>query len=195
MTRVIVTAIQTRNSYVQYLQKHIPDLEVVWDKTQNAMETFLRATEIAGNDPVIRLEEDICLTKNWREKVELEIQNRPNTLINFFSRSKYDADMGSHKRGGSRFNYNCCVYYPQGFAKNIFAHYKVWADKEKHPTGTDLMIADYMDKNNMSYWQVVPSLVNHAISISQIDRRRPRRRQSNTFIEPNLEGYPNEPML
>jgi hypothetical protein len=187
---VIVTAIKTREPFIHYLQRHIPDLEVVWDKTQNAMETFLRATEIAGEDPVIRLEEDICLTQNWREKVEAEIANNPNTLINFFSRSKYDAGMGSHWRAGSRFNYNLCVYYPAGFAKAVLEHYKVWPDKQKHPTGTDLLVANYMHQNRMKYWQVVPALVNHAITVSQIDSRRPRKRQSDTFVNPELEGYP-----
>ena len=190
MTRVIVTAVRAREPFIQYLYKHIPHLEVVWDKRQNAMDTFLRATELAGNDPVIRMEEDVCLTRHWNWKVEKEISQRPNEFINFFSRSKHDAGMGSHYRNGSRFNYNLCAYYPAGFAAGVLKHYSIWGDREKHPTGTDLMVADYLHSLKLNYWQVVPSLVDHAVTVSEIDRRRPRSRESTTFTEPELDGYP-----
>ena len=61
MTRVIATAIKSRQPFIEYQQKHIDGLEVIWDTHQNAMATFLKATKLAGKDPVLRLEDDILL--------------------------------------------------------------------------------------------------------------------------------------
>jgi hypothetical protein len=192
MTRVIVTAVLPRAPFVEYLQRHIDGLEVVWDKHRDAMDTFLRATAQAGDDPVIRLEDDICLTKNWRDKIEAAIAERPNDVIQFFSRSKYDPIRGSRYKAGNTFAYNVCNYIPAGMSPKFIEHLNVWEDKEKHPTGYDLLMGDYLSKNHINYWLQVPSLVNHAVTISQIDRRRARSRQSTTFIEPELAGYPQE---
>lgn len=190
MTRVIVTAVPQRYPYIEYLQHHIPDLEIVWDKHRNAMETFLRATRLSGNDPVIRLEDDICLTKGWREKIEALIAERPDDIIQCFSRSKYDPVRGSRYKAGATFAYNVCQYLPAGVSAGILEHYEVWEDKEKHPTGYDLLMGDYFSKTKRQYWLQVPSLVNHAITVSQIDRRRARSRQSTTFVNPELDHYP-----
>jgi hypothetical protein len=190
MTRVMVTAVFARMPYVEYLQSHIPDLEIVWDKERNAMETFLRATRLSGDDPIIRLEEDICLTVGWREKIEALIAARPDEVIQCFSRSKYDPSLGSRYKAGSSYIYNVCNYLPAGVSSGIVKHYETWADKEKYPTGNDYLIADYLRANHLQYWLEVPSLVNHAVTISQINRKRARSRQSTTFINPELTNFP-----
>jgi hypothetical protein len=192
MTRVVVAAIRAREPFVMYLQKHIPDLEIVWDEKRDSMDTFLRSTALVGDDPAIHLEDDICLTKDWREKIEAEIALRPNDVINFFSRSKYDEGLGSHYKAGARFLYNVCYYTPAGFSRQIIEHYPGW--QERFPTYLnfyDTLMADLMIQQKRNYWQVVPSLVNHAQIKSQIGKRSSRR-QSKTFINPELEGYPDE---
>ena len=154
------------------------------------METFLRATEITGADAAIRLEDDVILTQDWRTKVEAQIAERPNDLIQFFSRSKYDVSIGSRYKSGAVFTCNVCIYLPPGFSKELFDYYKVWPRKKEHPTGLDYLIADLMKEKGMSYWVCVPNLADHSVSISQISSRRPRRRVSTTFVNPELKGYP-----
>ena len=190
MTRVVVSAIRQRKPFVDYLQSHIPDLEVIWDTTQNAMDTFLTACRSTESDPVIRLEDDICLTRNWREKVEAEVLKRPTEVIHFFSRSKEDLQTGSRYRAGGSFSMNQCVYMPQGLCAELVKFYPLWERKDVHPTGYDLMMGDYFAKNKMRYWLHCPSLVEHASVVSQIDQRRSSKRQSKTFQDPELRNYP-----
>jgi GR25 family glycosyltransferase involved in LPS biosynthesis len=190
MTRILVTAIRSRTPFVEYLQSHIPNLEVVWDTTHNAMDTFLTACLATGNDPVIRLEDDICLTKNFVQKIEKVIAERPNEVIHFFSRSKDDLLIGSRYKSGGSFSMNQCVYYPYGLAPKLAAFYSDWERKKEHPTGYDLLMADYFRKEKMKYWVHIPSLVEHAEVVSEIDHRRSSKRQSKTFSNPEFQNYP-----
>jgi GR25 family glycosyltransferase involved in LPS biosynthesis len=190
MTRVVLTAIKNRSNFVDYLKSHIPDLEVVWDTTHNAMDTFIAACRYVGNDPVLRLEDDICLTKDFVNKAERAISQRPNEVIQFFSRSKDDLLIGSRYKAGGSFSMNQCVYHPQGISFELANFYDSWQRKDEHPTGTDLMMGDYFRTKNMRYWVHTPSLCNHAPIVSQIDRRRSSKRQAKLFVEPELTNYP-----
>ena len=192
MTRVLVSAIPARTPFITYLKRHIQDLEVVWDTTQNAMDTFLTTMRNAGNDPIVHLEDDILLTKNFMAKIEQAISERPHEVIQFFSRSGADIAEGSRYRSGGSYLMNQCQYLPTGIARGISEYYPLWGGKEKHPTGCDSMMGDYFRVNKMRYWNHVPSLVNHALVKSQIDSRRSRFRQAKVFIEPEMEGYPLE---
>lgn len=183
-------AVPKRANFVDYLKTHIPHLEVVWDTTNNAMDTFLTACRYTGNDPVIRLEDDICLTKNFLQKAEAAIQERPNEVIKFFSRSKDDLEIGSRYKAGGSYIMNQCVYLPAGLAPKLADFYPEWKNKDKHPTGLDLMMGDYFAKHKMRYWVHIPSLVEHAEVVSQIDHRRSSKRQSKTFQNPELLNYP-----
>lgn len=192
MTRVLVSAIPDRASFVAYLKRHIPHLEVTWDTTRNAMDTFLVTMRNAGNDPIIHLEDDILLTKDFVAKIEKAISERPNEVIQFFSRSNADITEGSRYRSGGSFLMNQCKYLPAGVAKALYDYYPTWPNIFKHPTGTDSMMGDFFKTYKMRYWNYVPSLVNHAPVKSEIDSRRSRFRQAKVFHEPEMEGYPLE---
>ena len=190
MTRIVVTAIKRRSNFVDYLKSHIPNLEVVWDTTHNAMDTFLAACRYVGNDAVLRLEDDICLTKDFVYKAEKVIAERPNEVIHFFSRSKEDLLSGSRYAAGGSFSMNQCVYMPQGLSAQLADYYPFWQRKDIHPTGYDLMMGDYFKTKNMRYWIHTPSLVDHAEVVSEIDRRRSSKRQAKLFLDPELTNYP-----
>jgi hypothetical protein len=190
MTRVIVTAIRQRAPFVNYLGQHIPNLEVVWDKTSNAMNTFMTACRMANDDPVIRLEDDICLTEDFLFKAYSAISERPNDVIQFFSRSKHDLTEGSRYKAGSSFSMNQCNYLPASVSAGLIEYYKIWKRKDEHPTGYDLLMADYFKDMKIKYWLHTPSLVDHAQVRSEIDPRRSRFRQSTTFVKPEYRGYP-----
>ncbi len=192
MTRVLVSAIPDRVLFVDYLKRHIPHLEVTWDTTRNAMDTFLTTMRNAGNDPIIHLEDDILLTQNFVSKIEQAISERPNEIIQFFSRSQADITEGSRYRAGGSFLMNQCKYLPAGVAKGIADYYPEWPGKVEHPTGTDSMMGDYFRVKKMRYWNYVPSLVNHAPVKSEINSRRSRYRQAKVFYYPEMEGYPLE---
>ena len=69
--------------------KQIPDLIVVEDIGKGAMDTFMRSMQ-ATNEARVHLEDDVILTSNFKEKIELEIEKRPNEVIQFFSMRKAD---------------------------------------------------------------------------------------------------------
>ena len=65
-TNRIVRAMRERKEYVDYITSRI-DVNVLYDTTGNAMETFLEALRMAGDEPCIHMEEDILLTSNFDE--------------------------------------------------------------------------------------------------------------------------------
>ena len=93
-------AVPARAANVEYLKAHIPGLEVVWERGQGAMDTFLRANVAGFGGPSVRLEDDVCLTEDFRAKVETAIALHPFHVIQFFSRSKYDISIGSRYKSG-----------------------------------------------------------------------------------------------
>ncbi len=180
--RFIIRAVKERVGFIEYLHKHLPQAEWCYDRNRNAMDTFLAAMQMAGNDPVVHMEEDIVLTKDFVPKIEAAIAERPDTVIQFFSMRKDDLLKGS--RYDRNYLMNQCFYLPAGYSTAIHDYYQFWGDKEKHPTGTDSMICDYLKAGKEKYWIHVPSLVDHRVSKSAIDPRRSSKRQSLTFIDP-----------
>lgn len=191
--RYVVMAMPQRLRNVQYLKTHIPNLEVVWDRHHDAMETFLRASEQIGQDAVVRLEDDAVLCVDFITKIENLIKSRPNEIIQTFSRSKSDVVKGSGYRGGGGWMYNLAFYVPSGMTSEIIKHY--WSNEMAewrviHWNGLDTAIGQYLRATRQRFWLQVPSLVDHASQVSMIDSRRSRHRQSKTFENPELRNFP-----
>jgi hypothetical protein len=180
--RIIIRGVPTRKAYIAYLKRHLPNAEWCMDQKQDAMDTFLRALEMAGDEPCIHMEDDAILCRGFEEKVKAVIAERPHDLINFFSRRKDDLDKGS--RYDYRFSYNICFYLPEFYSADILRYYEKWEDKGQHPTGYDLMMDDWLRERSERHWIHVPSLVDHWEGKSSIDRRRNSKRQSYTFSDP-----------
>lgn len=179
MTRIIIRAVRERQSYVDYLQENIPDAEVCWDKTRNAMDTFLSALTMSGNDPIVHMEEDAFLATDFRTRLEAEIARQPDKVIQFFSMRKGDLEVGS--RWDNSFLMGQCFYLPAGYSKLILDFYSVWEERDLHPTGLDTMVGHFLRKRKEKYWIHVPNLVDHRVGKSQIDPRRSSKRISKTF--------------
>jgi hypothetical protein len=182
MTRIIVKACGGREENQAYLQRHLPDLEWCRDRHRDAWETFVRALEMAGRDACVHMEDDVILTQGFRDKVEAEIAARPDRVLQFFSMR------GDDKKVGSRFDRtfiaNLCTYYPPDYSRKLAGYAPVWPDRDLHPTGTDLMVRDWLRARKELYWIVVPNLVDHRVGQSLINPRRSSRRQSLTFRDP-----------
>tara|TARA_R110002020_G_scaffold453111_2_gene667789 strand:+ start:2328 stop:2909 length:582 start_codon:yes stop_codon:yes gene_type:complete len=191
--RYIVTAIAERSENVEYLKTHIPNLEVVWDTKQDAMDTFLRGCQAGFGSAVVRLEDDILLTKNFTEKAEKFISLSPSHVIQFFSRSKDDLTKGTRLKPGGTFSMNQCYYLPHEVSEDLVRFYDSaeWQSRKlEHPYGYDTMMAHMFRLQKRPYILSVPSLVEHAQIVSRIDKRRSKFRQSKTFTDPELESYP-----
>ena len=198
--RYIVTAIQERAAFVRYLKQHIPHLEIVEDRERDAMETFLRACVEANNEPVVHLEDDIILTRDFLPKLEAEITAHPHDLLQGFSRSKYDLDLGSRWKAGASFMSSLCSYLPEGVSSEIIAYQKSkeWLALKKpsattEAVGYDWMIAMMLAQSKRRYWLRVPSLVEHTPGlVSMISPSRSKYRQSTSFTDPELRYFPSD---
>ena len=168
---------------INYIKKHLPYAEILFDSTNNAMDTFLKALETAKNMPCLHMEKDIYITKNFKEKVEVAIVKRPNEAIQFFSMRSADKTIGSRYDYGRTFMVNQCFYLPAGYSKMISDFYPEWPKKEIHKTGYDILIADFLKSRKEKYFISVPSLVQHRVGKSLINPKRSAFRQSLTFKE------------
>lgn len=182
MTRKILMCMEVRREFVDYLVERIPDLELCWDNSFSHMDTFHRALNMAGESPCVIMEDDVILTQGFNEKIESAISERPNDFIQFFSMRKADIETGS--RYDKNYLMNQCFYLPAGYAKRIYDFSQNWDGYKIHKTGSDTMINAWLKSEGYSYWINVPSLVDHRIAKSQIDKRRSSKRQSKTFTDP-----------
>lgn len=164
--------------------------EVVWDEEHDAMDTWLRLLARIDAGPTrsgIVLEDDVQLTVDWRLKVEAVIRQvrdapAPNALIQFYSARKADLTRGSRWEPGRSYLMNQCHYLPPGMAHDLLGFAPGWIDAHpEHPTGHDLLIADFLRSTGQRYWLQVPSLVQHEPWRSEINPRRSSARQSPTF--------------
>ena len=182
--RIIIKAIEDRKEYINYLKKHLPNAEFCMDEKRDAFDTFLRSLELAGNDAVIHMEEDVILTKNFYEKACKVIEQKPLNIIQFFSMRKKDLEIGS--RWDNNFLMNQCTYYPFEYSAHLLRYWHYWSKLpqklEKHPNGTDQMVCDFIKHLKIKYWIHIPNLVDHRVGKSVIDpRRASTNRQSFTF--------------
>lgn len=179
--QIVLRTCNGREDFRDYLVKSIPGLEVIQDKDNNAMNTFLEALHFVKNGAAVHIEDDIILTENFVLKLDKCIQKRSHNVIQFFSMRKADIEVGSRWDYGGKFMMNQCFYLPPGYSRMIFNYYKDWGKKEEHPTGYDILIADFLRGRKEKYWIHVPSLVQHRKVRSLINPRRSTLRQSKTF--------------
>ena len=166
---------------VKYLMGRLPEAEFCFDRVRDHWETFTRALEMAGEDSHIAMEEDVVLCRGFRDKVEAAIAERPKNVIQFFSMRRDDKTIGS--RWCRSFCMNQCTYFPAGYSSKVLAFSVSWSRRSEHPTGTDLMVNDFLRARKEQHWIHVPSLVDHLPLRSEIGKRS-RGRRSLTFTDP-----------
>lgn len=179
--RYIIRGMSQRKECIDYLKKHLPRAEFVIDTPGNAMSGFLEAMWTVGKDAAVHMEEDIWITENFRDKVESVVDGHRNEVIQFFSMRQADIDIGSRYEPGRTFMMNQCFYLPTGYSKEILEYYPNWKQKEIHPTGYDILIADFLKDRKEKYFLSVPSLVDHRKGKSLINPKRSNARQAKVF--------------
>jgi len=178
----IVRAMDARRHYVDAIREQIPSIVVVsGEGLGNAYDTYLLSLQVAGNRAHVMLEDDSILTSNFTEKVDCAIAQHPNSVIQFFSRREKDITVGS--RWDTNYINAQCTYIPAGYAAPLHAFSVMWREKHfEHPTGLDLAVNAFLRSRKEKYWIHIPSLVNHAVTVSLIDKRRSTKRQAKVFI-------------
>ena len=179
--KIIVRSVPERKDLLVEVLKICPSATVCVDYNKQAFVNFLNALRFSEDAPCLHLEDDIICCDDFQKKIEGIIANHPNEVVQFFSMRKKDLTVGSRYEPGRTFMMNLCFYLPAGMATLLLNFYHVWDKKKIHPTGYDLFMADFFKLNKIKYWLHVPSLVQHRIEVSMIDKRRSKFRQSLTF--------------
>jgi len=186
----ICTAVPERKPFVMYLEDHIPNLKVVWDRHRDPMETFMRAWGENPTAPSLRFQDDVILCEDFLNKAHAVISKNPDHVIQFFSMRKADVETGTRWENGSNWIGNLCHYLPEGMSGKIFDYGLSWKRLNEHPTADDLLMADYFKENKIKYLLHCPNLVDHAEVYSVIDKKRSKYRKSKTFENPEFENFP-----
>lgn len=162
----------------------IPGLQVCCDIDHSAMHTYANSLKMAGDAPCVNMEDDIVLCDNFYEKIQQEIERRPDDIIQFFSMRKDDLTIGSRYIPGYKYLMNQCFYLPAGMAAEILEFMPDWIKaNEGIIGGTDCVTRDFFKMKKLRYWNVCPNLVDHKQVKSRIDPRRSTKRQSFTFVK------------
>ena len=185
--RYILRTCAGREHYADYVKKCIPSVEICFDDVGGAMQNWIKSLEMAGNDAVVNLEDDIWITNNFEEKLKAVVFDKPSSVIQFFSMRKADLTEGSRWDSGRSYLMAQCTYFPKKMSRGILAFSKKYDNitHKSHPL--DSMVADYLNKARIKYWIHCPSLVDHRVGKSMIDpRRASTNRQSFTFLDKDL---------
>jgi hypothetical protein len=186
--KYIIRACEERELWVKEMISKIPSAEVVWDNNRNAMDTFLRALDVVGDDDAVHLEDDAILCAEFTEKSARSIANASGSPVQFFSMRSADQTAGGRWEPGSRFSATVAFYLPPGSSRAVLEYASSWPRLEEHPTGFDLMVADWMKTHRLRYWIEVPNLADHRFGRSLINPSRSRYRRSLTFEQTNRKG-------
>ena len=177
----VIRAVESRRAFVEETLKQIPDAIVYYDEFGDAMKSYLHVCKnIIKGQPAVLLEDDIVLTKDFKNKVEAVIREHPDTLINFFSLSKNYTE--PHWKKGREYCMNQCEYFPEGFSLKVVEAYENWPKREEEPNAYDYLVG-YAWGSSKPYLVWCPSLVQHRQVKSIINPRRSSKRQSVTFEE------------
>jgi hypothetical protein len=187
-TKTIIRGVPGQDEWYKYLNERIPDAILYTDprfhtdlsgQVKSTL-AFLDALELSNDEPCIHMESDILLTSDWREKIEAEIKQGPDMIIQFFSMRKADITIGS--RFDSTFSMNQCFYLPKGYGSAIYEYWISWPRKQENPGGYDIMMTDFLRSRKEQYWISIPSLVQHRIATSLANPKRSKFRLAKTFV-------------
>lgn len=174
-----IQKIPSRN--VDDITSVIPEAKIIEaEPGEPVMKTFRRSLMVAGQEALVRLEDDIELCTDFREKITEAINMYPYSFISFFTlKNIYETTM----MNGKSFCMSQCTYYPPHMAANVVKYQdrNLWARRNSDPTAFDYMVADYMSELKQKYILWAPSLVQHKKVKSAINPRRSSHRQAKNF--------------
>lgn len=187
---MFMRAVPQRKANVIKILRDLPETKVIWCKQQperapwlRALDNFLTALEMSGDDPSLHLEDDIILCPHFRNRLAAEIEARPDKIINTFSKRKIDLKLGSRFDGF--YTGALCTYIPPGYPKKILAYLPTYLEqKDQEPDGMpelDDLVDYWLKSRKEKHWIVVPNLVDHIRGPSAIQKIRTHSRCSKSF--------------
>lgn len=139
-----------------------------------------------SDDDAILLEDDIILCRNFKERIESVILERPSEIINFFT-WPHEYFLSEHKKF---FSYNQCTYFPKeklqllgSYIKEHFNELTTQAHKMKKVPTVEYLIRHSMQSLGELNYVYRPCLVQHLDTGSLINHDLPEMRRTPYFID------------
>lgn len=194
--KIVINTCAGREHYVQNLTPALPSAIINYDDftdpgkyKSTAYRNYQRGLSLAKGENLLLMEDDIILADNFLPRVRNAVNAYPGKLIQFFSMRKMDLTIGTREEPGRTYSMSQCTFFPKHLVERIYL-YSYLYDNPDHTTAPyDLMIAEYLMHNRLTYIIHVPNLVDHIVGKSAIHPRRPAKRQSLTFEKTNHDKH------
>lgn len=155
-------ACKEREENINKMLSSLPkETEIIWDTDHNPCHTLCRVLD--SDEPMLVMEDDIELCKNFYEKATKEINDRPNSFIMFYSCKGWEEAEAIRKSRWLPFNrpyvYTQAYYMPAGIGKELskFLETNKRANNHRWSDG----INEYLVQEWIDRYLVQPSLVQH----------------------------------
>lgn len=158
-------------------------VEVIWDTDHNACHTLCRTLDT--DEPMLFMEDDIELCKNFLEKAMKEIEEHPDSFVMFYSCKKWEIEEAENKKNwipyDRRYVYTQAFYMPKGIWKKLTEFLKDNYRANHHRYS--IAISDFLKAEWIHRYLVLPALVQHigTQSILDADAKYPVFHQSKTY--------------
>lgn len=157
-----IMACKEREENIKKMLSSLPkETEVIWDTDNNACHTLCKVVD--SDEPMLVMEDDIELCKDFFEKATSEITKRPDSFIMFYSSGRWENKMANLKRDNipytMPFVFTQAYYIPAWIGKKMskFLETNHRANNHRWSIG----INQFLIKEWIKRYLVYPSLVQH----------------------------------
>lgn len=138
-----------------------PETEVIWDTDHNPCHTLQRVVD--SDEPMLVMEDDIELCKNFYEKALKEIKEHPESFVMFYSCKQGEIEEAENKKNWIPYNrpfvYTQAYYMPAGIGKKLSKFLET--NKRANNHRWSIGINQFLRKEWIDRYLVQPSLVQH----------------------------------
>jgi len=157
-----IMALKEREDNVKKMLSSLPkEAEPIWDTDHKACHTLCRVLD--SDEPILVMEDDIELCKNFFEKAMKEIEAHPNSFVMFYSCKKWEEIEAENKKNGlpydRKFVFTQAYYVPAGIGKKLSEFLKTNVHANNHRYS--IWINEYLVQEWIDRYLVQPSLVQH----------------------------------
>ena len=167
---VRIMACKEREDNINKMWSSLPEnAEPIWDTDHNACHTLCRVLD--SDEPMLVMEDDIELCKNFMDKAMKEIEGHPNSFVMFYSCKNGEKEEAWNKKNWKPYNrpfvYTQAYYVPAWIGKKLskFLETNDRANNHRWSVG----INQFLEQEWIDRYLVQPSLVQHISTESLLD--------------------------
>jgi hypothetical protein len=158
-----------RKEFIPYLKEQLGDVDVIWDKVGNCLETRIRCLEHhleSGQEVNLTIQDDSLLTDNFLLKAEEFIKDKDGICNFYYKKGQSEEDLQRAIDRGENFIKSKKLYneiaftIPRGHLVRMIEHSKRML---KQGNNKDWTLQDYVYRNSMPVYFSVPSYVDHRV--------------------------------